>query len=48
MLTDEINTSKIIQGKTIRNSEVRDYIELLKVCADLNVIKFEGEVQLKE
>ena len=30
MLTDEIHTSKIIQGKTIRNSEVRDYIELLK------------------
>ena len=30
MLTDEINTSKIIQGKTVRNSEVRDYIELLK------------------
>jgi len=30
MLTDEINTSEIIQGKTIINSEVRDYIELLK------------------
>ena len=27
---------------------IKDYIELLRVCADLNVIKFEGEVELKE
>ncbi len=31
-----------------KRDAIKDYIELLKVCADLNVIKFEGEVELKE
>ena len=37
--------SKISESK---RDAIKDYIELLKVCADLNVIKFEGEVELKE
>ncbi len=37
--------SKISESK---REATKDYIELLKVCADLNVIKFEGEVELKE
>jgi len=37
--------SKISESK---RDAIKDYIELLRVCADLNVIKFEGEVQLKE
>ena len=37
--------SRISESK---RDAIKDYIELLKVCADLNVIKFEGEVELKE
>ena len=37
--------SKISESK---RDAIKDYIELLKVCADLNVIKFEAEVELKE
>ena len=37
--------SRISESK---REATKDYIELLKVCADLNVIKFEGEVELKE
>ena len=37
--------SKISESK---RDAIKDYIELLKVCADLNVFKFEGEVELKE
>ena len=37
--------SRIMESK---RDAIKDYIELLRVCADLNVIKFEGEVQLKE
>lgn len=37
--------SRISEGK---RDAIKDYIELLRVCADLNVIKFEAEVELKE
>mgnify|MGYP001214213807 CR=1 FL=1 len=37
--------SRISESK---RDATKDYIELLKVCADLNVIKFEGEIELKE
>ena len=37
--------SKISESK---RDAIKDYIELLRVCADLNVIKFEAEVELKE
>ena len=37
--------SRIMESK---RDAIKDYIELLKVCADLNVIKFEAEVELKE
>ena len=37
--------SRIMESK---REAIKDYMELLKVCADLIVVKFEGEVELKE
>ena len=37
--------SRIMESK---RDAIKDYIELLRVCADLNVIKFEAEVEFKE